>query len=368
MGNDSIFLINAEGVLEKIPHTQYESEDLLQGLVENYPEIIVGDQIDPDKPPRWLLIKREVGIPDSEGSPDRWAIDHLLLDQSGKPTFVEVKRSSDTRIRREVVGQMLDYAANATIYWPTNRIRALAAEESGGLDKLDIRLSEFLNAEEDEEGSPDVESYWESVDRHLRNGEVRLLFIADSIPTELRRIIEFLNEHMPLVEVLGVEVRLYEGQNIRALVPRVIGQRVIPPRPTRKMTIEMFLNGCSGKSSRFFTDCFKFAKLEGYQVLFNLKGASFRIPSQSGRLITLFYGYPAGEEWPSTPLFQAYLGFVEDPEISNRLRQKVLSLAGFEQKGKHTLEVALTDEVVDALIPNLRETLKEAKQYFIPGD
>ena len=28
------------------------------------------------------------------------------------PTLVEVKRSSDTRIRREVVGQMLDYAAN----------------------------------------------------------------------------------------------------------------------------------------------------------------------------------------------------------------------------------------------------------------
>jgi hypothetical protein len=34
------------------------------------------------------------------------------------PTLVEVKRSDDTRIRREVVGQMLDYAANGVVYWP----------------------------------------------------------------------------------------------------------------------------------------------------------------------------------------------------------------------------------------------------------
>jgi len=29
-----------------------------------------------------------------------WALDHLLLDQDAIPTLVEVKRSSDTRIRK----------------------------------------------------------------------------------------------------------------------------------------------------------------------------------------------------------------------------------------------------------------------------
>ena len=48
---------------------------------------------------------------------ERWSVDHLLLDQDAIPTLVEVKRSSDSRIRREVVGQMLDYAANAVTYW-----------------------------------------------------------------------------------------------------------------------------------------------------------------------------------------------------------------------------------------------------------
>jgi len=54
-----------------------------------------------------------MGVPSIDGGGDRWSADHLFLDQDAIPTFVEVKRSTDTRIRREVVGQMLDYAANA---------------------------------------------------------------------------------------------------------------------------------------------------------------------------------------------------------------------------------------------------------------
>lgn len=37
-------------------------------------------------------------------------MDHLFVDQDAIPTLVEVKRSSDTRIRREVVGQLLEYS------------------------------------------------------------------------------------------------------------------------------------------------------------------------------------------------------------------------------------------------------------------
>jgi hypothetical protein len=184
----------------------------------------VGDQINPDDPPRWIVVSREAGIPDSDGGSDRWSVDHLLLDQHARPTFVEVKRSSDTRTRREVVGQMLDYAANAQAYWPHDRIRALAADNLGGLEALDAHLADFLELDDPDQSSQAIEGFWASVEKNLRNGEVRLLFVADNIPTELRRIIEFLNEHMPLVEVLGVEIRQYEGQDVRALVPRVIGQ------------------------------------------------------------------------------------------------------------------------------------------------
>jgi hypothetical protein len=86
----------------------YDAEDLLQALIAAHPQILAGD--DRGERSRWALVKREAGV----GS---WSLDHLFLDQAGVPTLVEVKRSSDTRARREVVAQMLDYAANAAGYW-----------------------------------------------------------------------------------------------------------------------------------------------------------------------------------------------------------------------------------------------------------
>lgn len=44
------------------------------------------------------------------------------------PTLVECKRFDDFRARREVVGQMLDYAANGKEYWSKDRLLSMASE------------------------------------------------------------------------------------------------------------------------------------------------------------------------------------------------------------------------------------------------
>jgi hypothetical protein len=76
-----------------------------------------GELVDPQRPRRWLLVTREAGIalPGGAGG-SRWSLDHLFLDQDGIPTLVEVKRASDPRGRREVVAQMLDYAASLSVW------------------------------------------------------------------------------------------------------------------------------------------------------------------------------------------------------------------------------------------------------------
>jgi hypothetical protein len=51
-----------------------------------------------------------------------------------------------------------------------------------------------------------------------------LLFIADEIPPELRRVVEFLNSQMDPAEVLAIEVKQFVGENLKMLVPRVLGQ------------------------------------------------------------------------------------------------------------------------------------------------
>jgi len=156
-------------------------------------------------------------------------LDHLFLDQDAVPTFVEVKRSSDSRIRREVVGQMLDYAANAVVYWPIERIRAQfeAACDRRGTDPAD-KLLTFLDIESGT--AADMDMFWQRAQVNLQAGRIRLLFVADEIPPGLRRIIEFLNAQMTPAEVLAIEIKQYATSNrepvLRTLVPRVIGQSI----------------------------------------------------------------------------------------------------------------------------------------------
>ena len=220
---DTIFLVGREGGLQEIQETAYDREELLQTLIAEYPSLMAGHQIDEDDPPRWMLVCREMGVPGEDGGSDRWSLDHLFLDQRGIPTLVEVKRATDTRIRREVVGQMLDYAANAQKYWPVERIRRAAEEKAGGAGPLAERVAMLLELPDDA-AEEAIEDFWRDVDQNLRRGRLRLLFVADHIPTELRRIIEFLNDKMPDVHVVGLELVQYHRDGLRVLVPRVVGQ------------------------------------------------------------------------------------------------------------------------------------------------
>jgi len=218
-----IFLISDDEDLEELTETPYVNEDLLQTLLERYPDLLAGELINESSPRRWLLVSREVAIPDAESDGRNMYLDHLFLDQDGVPTLVEVKRSSDTRIRREVVGQLLDYAANAVVYWPVEEIRARYVSECElqGMD-AEASLQDFLGIATDDEGQ--VDRYWQNVKTNLKAGKIRMIFVADEIPVQLRRIIEFLNEQMDPAEVVGIELRQYVGQGIKTIVPRIFGQ------------------------------------------------------------------------------------------------------------------------------------------------
>src|SRR5260221_13424999 len=115
--SDSIFLLGDDGLLTEVTSRPFDAEADLQQLLADHIHLLPGAQINRDSPRRWLLIKREAGVPDHEGGGGWWSIDHLAVDQDAVPTFVEVKRASDTRTRREVVAQMLDYAANRSAFW-----------------------------------------------------------------------------------------------------------------------------------------------------------------------------------------------------------------------------------------------------------
>jgi len=220
---DAIFLVREDNQLLRLKSERYDSEDLLQGLLERFPDLLVSGGSSSGGG-RLLLIEREAAVPDQEEGAGRWSVDHLFVDEEGVPTLVEVKRSTDTRIRREVVGQMLDYAANAVSYWPMEGLRASFEKTCAEMgEDPEARLDEFL-------GSGDSEAFWVQVKTNLRAGRIRMLFVADEIPPELRRVVEFLNEQMDPAEVAAVEIRQFVGEGVRTLVPEILGQTAASER------------------------------------------------------------------------------------------------------------------------------------------
>lgn len=236
---EKIYIRNASGSLEPLAEKRFKSEALLQKLIGEHPELLAGEQMSPDDPLRWILIRREMPI-------EAWAVDHLLIDQHGRPTLVEVKRGSNSQIRREVVGQMLDYAATAASVWSERNLRQFFEDSQ---DDPDEAIGELLQ----DDVAPDIEAFWERVVTNLEANRLRLLFVADEVPAELERVVKFLNEQTrENLEVLAVEVKQYPGQFGDALVSRVIGQidqgQPIPPSlPERK---EAILNRCASPAVR----------------------------------------------------------------------------------------------------------------------
>jgi hypothetical protein len=213
-----VFVLKAPDQLVPMKPTQFAEETDFQKLLVDFPELLCGDQIDPDHPRRWIIVAAEKSIAAQQGGSARWFLDILLLDQDGIPTLVEVKRKSDPRLRREVVGQMLDYAANAAAYWPVEEL----------ISTFELTLTKTGAAPEDvlrrTLGVEDTEEFWRKVKTNLRDHRVRMLFVADSIPTELKRVVEFLNEQMDPAEALALELRQYTGEGLRTIVPVLYGQ------------------------------------------------------------------------------------------------------------------------------------------------
>ncbi|WP_191060633.1 PDDEXK family nuclease [Geminicoccus harenae] len=226
--SEHIYQIDAEGQFTELQRSPYDSELFLQELISRHPALL--NQV-AGEAGALLLVRREQPVPDAQAN-SRWYLDHLFLDREAVPVLVEVKRATDTRARRDVVAQMLDYAANGIAFWPIDQITAAfaATATANGQDPDDL-LAAFLQGN-------DPETFWRQVEANLRSGRIRLVFAADHIPRELTRIVEFLNEQMRPAEVLAIEIDQFTSvTGHRTLVPRLVGaterarsgKAVLPP-------------------------------------------------------------------------------------------------------------------------------------------
>lgn len=368
MNSAKIFYLNEKiDQIRTLEESGYLLEADLQALIALYPDLLAGDQIDPENPRRWLLVSREMGVPGGEYEGGRWSLDHLFIDQDGIPTFVECKRASDTRIRREVVAQMLEYAANGVEYWSVDLLRAQAADQGEDVGRtLDDAVAELL-----EEPDADVEGFWAEVAENLAAHRIRLLFAADQLPKELRRLIEFLNREMSRIEVLGLEIRQYQSEDGgKVLVPRIIGASEsarTSKRSTsssRKVTREEFMAACTPTAQRFFAEMLARAEQAGYIVVWGLRGFSVKAElRRGGGYVSILYGVPPDE-------MQFYFDSKGqlDRERSSPFRKELLASGLLVEKGNYTLGSIVDENTGQANLELLNFVLARIKRFETEGE
>jgi hypothetical protein len=187
----------------------YQAEAVLEQLLAESPALLAGD--DDSATHRWILVSRGA---------DQAGPDYVFLDEQGVPTLVEVTRSADPHASRELVGQMIDFAANVIAYQDPARLRATLESRcrDEGREVQDV-LHEDLGID------MEPAHFWQHVRVNMSVGRLRLIFAADAIPPDLRRIVEFMNEQMSPTEMVALEIRQYaeDGGRQNTLVSRVFG-------------------------------------------------------------------------------------------------------------------------------------------------
>ncbi len=266
-----IFTINIDK-LSTMNERRLEKEDVLHNHLEKFPEIIA-EALDTDNPRKFIVLNREAGVVG-------FSMDLLLLDQNYILTVVEAKRAESTDLRRKIIGQGIEYAANLVIVWKTKKILEQAKDYWNGKGKK--LLDEINTTFEPEEPIEDDNILLQKVQEGLDN--LQIIFAADGpFPNELKTAIEFLNKNFKTIKVYGLEVRYFgeeKGQHI--ITPLIVGRTTeaeIGKSTTKQWTEEMFLSelkkicGDDTDKIRVAEDLLNFSKDEGSKNPFE-KGPS----------------------------------------------------------------------------------------------
>lgn len=187
------------------------SESDIQALVHAYPQSLPVAEIDPlfvDP----IAVCRELMTPAGP-------IDNFLITTTGLPVIVECKLWRNPQARREVVGQILDYAKELS-KWTCADLQREVSRKLGqkGNVLLDLVKAVDPNVSEIE--------FNDAVTANLKRGRFLLLILGDGIREGVEAIAEYLQAHSGLHFSLGlVEYPIFVMDDGRRLVtPRVLAR------------------------------------------------------------------------------------------------------------------------------------------------
>ena len=181
--------------------------------------------------PQLVATFREVGL--GGGSADV-----LAFEDNGRPVVIEVKLSKNPEAKRAVVAQTLTYAAGLHGLTVEDLERSILAPHLG--DDEHERLADAV--EETTGGSGfDRDRFYGNLAEHLDKGSFRLVIVLDDAPTQLVRLMGYLETiTTDQIAVDLVAVSAYDINGDQILVPQRIDPEHARPtahsRPSRQST------------------------------------------------------------------------------------------------------------------------------------
>lgn len=192
-------------------------EATIQGLIHAHPAVLPVAEIDPifaDPVP----ICRELNTPAGP-------IDNLLVTPAGLPVLVECKLWRNPQARREVVGQILDYAKELGRWSASDLQREVSRRVPG-------RVNPVLELVREAGHAVDEVAFTDALTHNLRRGRFLLLIVGDGIREGVEAITEYLGGQSGLHFTLGlVEMPVFGAPDGgRLVVPRVLARTTLITR------------------------------------------------------------------------------------------------------------------------------------------
>jgi hypothetical protein len=290
----------------------FKDEAWLQQLLFEHPELIPFEELDP-------LFRGSIPLA-REVESGSGPIDLVFGNADGLLTLVETKLWRNPGSRREVVAQLINYAAELTHMSYGDLGAAIAQADDAADDcliqKMRSRLKGF-----------DERHFHDALSRNLKQGRFLLLIIGDGIREDVDSMAEFLHRHPALGFTLRlVEMAMYRldpasneeiivlpqiiaktSEVLRAVV-EIRGDRLVVETPAEippssgsryKMTPEQFFAELSKEESaetvRALKTTIENASAHGLGVQWMQGGPVFKFIHESGDFFTFGQFYRDGD-------------------------------------------------------------------------
>lgn len=209
-------------LVSRVPQGDDRREHALRDLIHDQPSIMPVHDLDPSYG-RLFTIAKELNIPGVG------FVDVLLADERGRLIMIECKLWRNPQARREVVGQILDYARELSrySYEDLQRQISIASRRQGNVL---YELARSAGSDLDEA------TFVDRVARDLSAGRFLLLVVGDGITEGAKRLGEYLADQPGLAFEFGLiemaEYRYADAAGTERVIvqPRVLARTTVIER------------------------------------------------------------------------------------------------------------------------------------------